>query len=69
MLTRTRTGPQTAKAAKALKAASGADDVKDLQLTVNTTRRRARVLYLPAYIVDYTCTPPLNVCTSGGSTP
>jgi hypothetical protein len=46
---------QTAKAAAALKAASGADAVKDIQLNITTTRRRARVLYLPAFIVNYTC--------------
>lgn len=45
---------ETAKAAAALKAASGADAVKDIQLNITTTRRRARVLYLPAFIVDYT---------------
>lgn len=66
MLIGRRTDTQTAKAAKALKTASGADDVQDLQLTINTTRRRARVLYLPAYIVDYTCAPPLNASTSCG---
>eukprot|EP00884_Botryococcus_braunii_P003386 jgi/Botrbrau1/13048/Bobra.0187s0010.1 len=42
------------EASEALLATSGASSVRDVQVRVKTLRRRARLLYLPAYIATYT---------------
>jgi len=45
---------EVAAAEETLKATSNADLVQDIKISVRANRRRARILYLPAYIVDYT---------------
>ena len=36
-----------------LKAHPAATEVRDIKVRIKTLRRRARILYLPAYVVDY----------------
>lgn len=43
-----------ARAEAELGAELGAEAVRDLKLTVVPLRRRARMVYLPAYLIEYT---------------
>lgn len=46
--------PQIASAEAALKAETNADVVRDVKVQLQPLRRRARLVYFPAYIVQYT---------------
>ncbi|BDA43750.1 probable chaperone protein DnaJ at C-terminar half [Coccomyxa sp. Obi] len=41
------------EAAEQLRRETGAESVRDVKVRVRTVRRRARLLYLPAYVADY----------------
>jgi hypothetical protein len=45
---------QIANAEEALKAETNADVVRDVRVQLQPLRRRARLVYFPAYIVQYT---------------
>lgn len=47
-------GLQIANAEEALKAETNADVVRDVRVQLQPLRRRARLVYFPAYIVQYT---------------
>lgn len=56
MLSRRRLflGIQVAAAEESLKADTNADVVRDVRMRLQPLRRRARLVYFPAYIVQYT---------------
>ncbi|KAK9814057.1 hypothetical protein WJX72_000065 [[Myrmecia] bisecta] len=45
---------EAAEAERALKRETGAELVRDVQVRIRTLRRRARLVYLPAFMIDYT---------------
>ncbi len=53
-LTNTSLAAQAAKVEEELRADSGVEVIRDLRLSVKPIRRRARLVYFPAYVIRYT---------------
>ena len=49
-----RLAAQAAKVEEELRAESGVEVIRDLRLSVKPIRRRARLVYFPAYVIRYT---------------